>query len=48
MKTSPLLRMSFEELVQHITNQHPDMKNETIEEMAESILEEVSTAYVGG
>ena len=48
MTTSPLLRMSFAELVQHITNQHPDMKPEAIEEMAESILEEASTAYVRG
>lgn len=48
MTTSPLLRMSFEELVQHITKQHPDMKSEVIKEMAASILEEASTAYVGG
>jgi hypothetical protein len=48
MSISPLLKMSFEELVQHITNQHPDMKCETIEEMATSILEEASTAYVYG
>ena len=40
--------MSFEELVIHISNQHPDMKSEVIEEMAASILEEASTAYVGG
>ena len=40
--------MSFEELVQHIAEQHPDMKTEAIQEMAASILEEASTAYVGG
>jgi uncharacterized short protein YbdD (DUF466 family) len=40
--------MSFEELVEHIRSQHPDMKLEAIEEMAASILEEASTAYVGG
>lgn len=40
--------MSFQELVQHIKNQHPDMKLEAIEEMATSILEEASTTYVGG
>ena len=40
--------MSFEELVQHITKQHPDMKCEAIEEIAASILEEASTAYVRG
>jgi hypothetical protein len=48
MKSSPLLKMSFDELVQHITKQHPDMKSEVIAEMAKSILEEASTAYVGG
>jgi hypothetical protein len=40
--------MSFNELVQHISRQHPDMKIEAIEEMAASILEEASTAYVSG
>jgi hypothetical protein len=34
--------MSFEELVQHIKNQHPTMLQEAIEELAESILEESS------
>jgi hypothetical protein len=48
MTTSPLLKMSFDELVQHITKQHPDMKIEAIEEIAASILEEASTAYVRG
>ncbi|CAN2208955.1 hypothetical protein MCEMRE196_00974 [Candidatus Nanopelagicaceae bacterium] len=45
MTTSPLLRMSFEELVRHITNQHPDMKYEAIEEMAESILDSPKDLY---
>ena len=40
--------MSFEELVIHIKQQHPDMKQSAIEEIAESILEEASTAYVFG
>jgi hypothetical protein len=48
MTISPLLKMSFEELVKHISSQHPDMRTEVIEEMASSILEEASTAYVGG
>lgn len=48
MTTSPLLKMSFEELVNHIKSQHPDMKCEAIEEIASSILEEASTAYVSG
>ena len=48
MTMSPLLKMSFEELVKHISNQHPDLRPEVIEEMAASILEEASTAYVGG
>ncbi len=37
--------MSFEELFRHITNQHPDMKYETIEEMAASILEGPKEQY---
>ncbi len=48
MTTSPLLKMSFEELVHHISLQHPDMKIEAIEEIAASILEEASTEYVYG
>lgn len=48
MTTSPLLKMSFEELVLHISLQHPNMKQSTIDEIAESILEEASTAYVFG
>jgi hypothetical protein len=48
MTTSPLIMMSFEELVIHIKQQHPDMKLSAIEEIAESILEEASTAYVFG
>jgi hypothetical protein len=40
--------MSFNELVEHISKQHPAMKIEAIEEMAASILEEASTAYVRG
>jgi hypothetical protein len=48
MTTSPLIMMSFEELVIHIKQQHPDMKQSAIEEIAESILEEASTVYVFG
>ena len=39
MTISPLLKMSFEELVQHFTNLHPDMKHEAICEIASSIIE---------
>jgi hypothetical protein len=48
MTVSPLLKMSFEELVIHISSQHPNMRPEVIEEIAASILEEASTAYVSG
>lgn len=40
--------MKFEDLVEHIAKQHPDMRIEAIREIATAMQEEASSVYVAG
>ena len=40
--------MKFEDLVEHIVKQHPDMHIEAIHEIATAMQEEASSVYVAG
>jgi hypothetical protein len=40
--------MKYEDLLEHIAKQHPDMQIEVIREIASAMQEEASTVYVGG
>lgn len=40
--------MKYEDLVKHIAQQHPDMREEAIREIATAMQEEASSVYVAG